>query len=651
MKKMLVFLLLMVVTFASGQDTIPLTDVSITASRFKMEAISGKVIYTDSIKKNYFAQETPSIFASTPSITSQSDNGTQFGYAYLTLRGMGQNRINYTLNGIPLNDGEDLAVYTSNFTDLISSVNSVQIVRGAGVSSNGSSSLAGVINFELNSPFVEKSGEFEATTGSFNSYRVSGKYNFGTKNGFGATLRVSSMSTDGFRDFSNGKSQSFSTSFGYKNDKTTAVFNIIQGFTKNGQYWLPVPEGMPVKTNLLTEMGVKPQNDDFVNGIYQFQFNNRLTSSTTLNTSVYVTTINGNYDFPSFTENNYIKNLELNSENFGGYANVKYRNYGLSLETGANFNRFNRTHIGSSEFLTDSYINRGYKNDYAGYLKSSYRLNDFILEADLQLRNTSFTYEAPNLYTEVFDHTFFNYSTGVSYQGLESVKPYARFSRSNREPSRTNIFGDSDHYTLENISDLNNVRPESVNDFELGTKVKSGRLEGNFNLYAMLFNDEIISTGQLNSMGVSQGKNGDKSERLGVEVDFTYNLNKFNIGGNLNASKNTVWMDGNKSNPLSSPGFISNVMLMYKPNNFSIGTQYKYVTYSYLDNENKFVLPEYNLVDVNVGYDFNKASSIKLFVNNVLDRNMTLAGSTDGISRSFYYSSGINIFTTFSYKF
>ena len=61
---------------------------------------------------------------------------------------MGQNRINYTLNGVPLNDGEDLAVYTSNYTDLLNSLRSVQITRGAGVSANGASSYVGLVNMD-----------------------------------------------------------------------------------------------------------------------------------------------------------------------------------------------------------------------------------------------------------------------------------------------------------------------------------------------------------------------------------------------------------------------------------------------------------------------------------------------------------------------
>lgn len=297
-----VLISLFMTTIYSQNDTIKsLDEVTITASRFKLEAVSAKTIQMDSVK-DYFAQETPYFFSRTPSIISQSDNGTPFGYSYLSLRGMGQNRINYTLNGVPLNDGEDLAVYTSNFTDLLSSLRSVQIIRGAGVSSNGASSYVGLINMDLSSPFDNKLIEFNSMMGSFNSRRNSVKFNTGvSKKGFGATFRASETYTDGFRDFSSGKSLSFSTSLGYRTESTSIRFNTIFGKTKNGQSWLPVTEGLPVTYNsLASDFGIRPQYDDFTSGIYQLQVAGKFSEQTIFNLSTYYTHVNGNYDMPDF---------------------------------------------------------------------------------------------------------------------------------------------------------------------------------------------------------------------------------------------------------------------------------------------------------------------------------------------------------------
>jgi hypothetical protein len=43
----------------------------------------------------------------TPSVYSQSDNGQGNGYSYTRMRGFDQTRINFNLNGVPLNEMED----------------------------------------------------------------------------------------------------------------------------------------------------------------------------------------------------------------------------------------------------------------------------------------------------------------------------------------------------------------------------------------------------------------------------------------------------------------------------------------------------------------------------------------------------------------
>jgi len=652
-KRLLIALvMLFTTTIYSQNDTIKtLDEVTITASRFKLEAASTKTIQMDSVK-TYFAQETPYFFSKTPSIVAQSDNGTPFGYSYFTLRGMGQNRINYTLNGVPLNDGEDLAVYTSNYTDLLNSLRSVQIIRGAGVSANGSSSYVGLVNMDLTSPFDSKSVEFTSMLGSFNSRRNSIKFNTGvTKKGFGATFRASETYTDGFRDFSSGRSTSFSTSLGYRNDVTSVRFNVVFGKTKNGQAWLPVPEGLPVTTNVLaSDFGIKPQYDNFTSGIYQLQVAGKFSEETIFNLSTYFTHVDGNYDMPSFTAEQQTNNLKLNSANWGAYYNVKHSSNGFTIQPGFTLNSYDRKHTGTTDGIFQ-YDNLGQKLDATAFTKVSYKLGlDWTIEGDYQFRSTSFTYKGlEDFGTKVFEHNFHNYSFGISYRGNEVFKPYISFGKSSREPSRTNLFLYTDNPT--SSTDIINVKPETVRDLEVGTKITSKKLNGSLNVYYMYFNNEIISIGQLNSMGIALGTNADKSYRLGVEGDLTLKLKKLEVGSSFNFSRNKVWLDDVKSEPVLTPNFISNLFTNYNLDRFELGVNYKYVAQSFLDNENNFTCPEYHLIDTNLSYNLTDKISIKLFVNNILNKNWTTGGITDGTTRSFYYTSGTNFYVTFNYKF
>lgn len=648
-----VLISLFMTTIYSQNDTIKsLDEVTITASRFKLEAVSAKTIQMDSVK-DYFAQETPYFFSRTPSIISQSDNGTPFGYSYLSLRGMGQNRINYTLNGVPLNDGEDLAVYTSNFTDLLSSLRSVQIIRGAGVSSNGASSYVGLVNMDLSSPFDNKLLEFNSMMGSFNSRRNSVKFNTGvSKKGFGATFRASETYTDGFRDFSSGKSLSFSTSLGYRTESTSIRFNTVFGKTKNGQSWLPVLEGLPVTYNsLATDFGIRPQYDDFTSGIYQLQVAGKFSEQTIFNLSTYYTHVNGNYDMPDFITLGNTNNLELNSSNWGAYYNVKHTNNGLTIQPGFTINSYKRTHIGKTNNLFQ-YENLGDKFEATAFTKVSYKLGlDWIVEGDYQFRSTTFNYkniiESSGL--KLYDYNFHNYSFGLSYRRFDTFKPYISFSRSSREPSRTNLFGYNDNPLSE--QDIINVNPETVNDLEVGTKISTKNLKGSLNVYSMRFTNEIVSIGQLNSMGIALGTNAKSSSRFGLEGDLTFTKNKFETGFTFNLSRNRILLDDKRSTPVLTPNFNSNLFICYKLNKFELGTNYKYVAQSFLDTNNEFICPEYHLIDLNCNYNVDSKLSIKMFVNNILNRNWTTGGTASPeAGRSFYYTAGTNFFVSMNYK-
>jgi iron complex outermembrane receptor protein len=97
-------------------------------------------------------QEMPFLLGSTPSVNFQSDSGLAAGYTYFTIRGITQTRLNITLDGVPLQDPEDQALYFSAFGDFASVVDSVQVQRGVGTSSVGGASYGGSVNFASVSP-------------------------------------------------------------------------------------------------------------------------------------------------------------------------------------------------------------------------------------------------------------------------------------------------------------------------------------------------------------------------------------------------------------------------------------------------------------------------------------------------------------------
>lgn len=99
------------------------------------------------IQKHNLGQDIPFILNQTPSVVVNSDAGTGIGYTGLRIRGTDATRINITLNGIPYNDAESQGTFLVNLPDFISSVNSIQIQRGVGTSSNGTGGIWGYCKF------------------------------------------------------------------------------------------------------------------------------------------------------------------------------------------------------------------------------------------------------------------------------------------------------------------------------------------------------------------------------------------------------------------------------------------------------------------------------------------------------------------------
>ncbi len=68
-------------------------------------------ISKEEISKSNVDQDIPYMLEYTPSLVVSSDAGTGVGYTYINLRGTDVNRINVTIDGIPVNDAESHGVW------------------------------------------------------------------------------------------------------------------------------------------------------------------------------------------------------------------------------------------------------------------------------------------------------------------------------------------------------------------------------------------------------------------------------------------------------------------------------------------------------------------------------------------------------------
>ena len=105
-------------------------------------------------------QDIPYLLQLSPSFVVTSDAGAGVGYTNFRIRGTDLNRINVTINGIPMNDAESHSTLFVDQPDLASSLEKVQIQRGVGTSTNGAAAFGASINLQTSAPKKEPYAQY-----------------------------------------------------------------------------------------------------------------------------------------------------------------------------------------------------------------------------------------------------------------------------------------------------------------------------------------------------------------------------------------------------------------------------------------------------------------------------------------------------------
>ena len=107
------------------------------------------------------------------------ENGLGTGTAAMRIRGAGGSRINITLDGISLNSPEDQTVFWANMNSYGALMNSVQIQRGIGTSTNGDGAFGGSISLATATPNHQPTVEVSGAFGTYNTYNAGVNFSTG----------------------------------------------------------------------------------------------------------------------------------------------------------------------------------------------------------------------------------------------------------------------------------------------------------------------------------------------------------------------------------------------------------------------------------------------------------------------------------------
>jgi iron complex outermembrane receptor protein len=597
-----------------------------------------------------------------------ADAGIGVGYTGIRIRGTDATRINFTLNGIPYNDAESMGTFFVNIPDFGSSVNSIQIQRGVGTSTNGAGAFGASVNLMTNEYNPNAYLSLQNTAGSFNSFKNNLVFGSGLiNNKFTIDGRVSSIRSDGFIDRANSDLKSFFLSTTYWGEKSSLRLNVFSGKEKTYQAWYGVPEEL-LKTNRTynpagTEKAGEPydnQTDNYTQTHYQLFYNKNINSQWKWNTAFYLTTGKGYYEEykagVDFLEYNIdvtgktnvpadlVRRRWLDNNFYGQIAAFSYVDSLNDLTIGGGWSVYNGLHFGTLPYLDlrfapadyRYYDNDAIKREMNSYVKWERKLTKrFKSFIDLQYR---FVNHEMNGFTKNTDleiqrkFNFFNPKMGLTYQ-TKNIFYYTSIAVANKEPNRDDF----------EASATEQPRREQLIDWETGFEFKRKKYSINANIYYMNYKDQLVLTGKINDVGAYTRTNVPKSYRAGLELQVKYALNKkYSSTYSITFSQNkieefTEYIDDydqftqvaiqhKNTNIALSPSLITNRTFNWKPNDkLSFFWTTKYTSKQFLDNTQNEdrQLDAFFINDLNAHWTIlNKTKFtmlLQLYANNVLD--------------------------------
>jgi iron complex outermembrane recepter protein len=557
---------------------------------------------TDMSKKEIEAlnvgQDLPFLLNQTPSVVINSDAGNGVGYTAIYIRGTDDSRINMTLNGIPYNDAEEQAIYFVDLPDFASSVNSIQIQRGVGTSSNGAGAFGATINFSTNEFNEKPYGEFNNSFGSFDTWKNTIKAGSGLIDGhFTVDVRLSHVSSDGYIDRASSNLKSFYFSTAWYSKNSSIRFNILQGYEKTYQAWNGIPQpkydgNLPAleqhyqdnvgslyfnqndslnlfKSNNRTYnyFTYKNQTDNYWQNHYQLFFNHQFSSDLALNTAVFLTRGYGYYEeyhdqgdsanakytaygLPPYVvggdtlqSTDLVRQRWLDNYFYGSVLSLQYKKNNTQFIFGGGWDRYDGKHYGYVTWAANGgfpddyryYYEPAIKIDYNVYAKLQQQLGErWTGFADLQYRHLDYELDGFDDNPSVLVHPKYNFVNPKVGLTYTHYNWQAYFSY-----ALSNHEPNRDDFE----AGLNDQpKPEMLQDFELGVGEKGAKYSWGATGYYMLYHDQLVLTGKINDVGDYTRSNIPRSYRLGIELQGSMHpVRWFSADGNIAFSRNKVF--------------------------------------------------------------------------------------------------------------
>ena len=594
----------------------------------------------EQLKAVNHGQDIPYLLSLTPSVTMTSDAGNGIGYTSLRIRGTDPSRINITANGIPMNDAESAQLYWVNMGDFASSVQSMQIQRGVGTSTNGAGAFGATLNMQTENVGMEPFVGIDLSGGSYYSHKETLRFGTGLLGGhWGIQGRLSNIGSKGYLDRASTKLNSYFLQAGWFGDNTMVKFITFNGVEETYHAWnytSKYEQALYGRTynscgEYYDEEGntryYDNQTDNYHQQNYQLIWNQRFCDVLNLNAALHYTRGDGYYEEykrkrtlleydldpqETWAKSDLVRQKKMLNDFYGVVASLNYNNHqNLQATLGGGWNKYDGDHFGYVTWVKSPvaallpnhkyYDDNTKKTDFNVYGKVTYDfvpgLNAYV---DLQYRHVGIKMVGPTdeinwdtnkriVYDMKESYDFFNPKFGLNYDITSNHKVYASYAIAHKEPTRNNFQNSLN-------AELDQPKAERLNDLEVGYKYQSQLFTAGANLYWMDYKDQFVLTGEIDKIGEAITRNVPDSYRLGVELEAALKpIDWFRWDVNATWSKNRVkgitvqLMDGGVADlgnqPLAfSPNFILNNILTFSYRGAKASVQSQYVSEQYMTN-------------------------------------------------------------------
>ena len=649
-RKVMILALLAVTAMAGAQNTKALYDSTQVEQLQEVQVVGIRatrktpVAFTDMNKEQLkavnFGQDVPYLLSLTPSVTMTSDAGNGIGYTSLRVRGTDPSRINITANGIPMNDAESAQLYWVNMGDFASSVQSMQIQRGVGTSTNGAGAFGATLNMQTENIGVEPFIGLDLSGGSYYSHKETLRFGTGLiGEHWGIQGRLSNIGSKGYLDRASTKLNSYFLQAGYFGENTMVKFITFNGVEETYHAWnytSKYEQSLYGRTyNSCGEYYdaegntryYDNQTDNYHQQNYQLIWNQRLTQELNLNAALHYTRGDGYYEEykrkrtlfeydldnqMTWAKSDLVRQKKMANDFYGAVASLVYNNrQNLQAVLGGGWNKYDGDHYGLVTWVKSPvdplmpdhqyYGDNTKKTDFNVYGKVNYEfvpgLNAYV---DMQYRHVGLKMTGPTdeidwkvnkriVYDMKESYDFFNPKFGLNYDITTNHKVFVSYAIAHKEPTRNNFQNSLN-------AELEMPKAERLNDLEVGYKYQSKVFTAGANLYWMDYKDQFVLTGEIDQIGEAITRNMPKSYRLGIELEAAVKpVDWFRWDINATWSKNRVkgitvqLADGSVADlgdqPLAfSPDWIANNIFTFTYKGLKASLQSQYVSEQYLTN-------------------------------------------------------------------